>query len=377
MQAQYTATKKPTCQTCSCGEASFAYRYPQPLEDWQLRPVSIKHQSFIDTFKSKTSTVPTEVADHPKPESDSKKDKQNKHHRSDSSSSEEITIKINLKKALEKTKKKKHKTINICAQEDSDDGSEYQKIQKPEEKPVKQKKEILKQPESIPTQVQEPKKEDQPPQTIIKKETIPEKPADVMPAKPVEEKPAKRPEEPKQIKQEATTVKPETSNPQSDANALSALGLGIKVVQSSKTLTVKPKIVKNASELDPRLNELALTLTNKNATPDMKESSIKKFREAVKDLEFVKVGLTDKGREEQLPDIDSQLLLVRPSALKLYVVESETPAVVGGLHWDSMDALGKLNKDIFKFTILKFENPDDEKEITKTLKSCIKATKAD
>lgn len=192
----------------------------------------------------------------------------------------------------------------------------------------------------------------------------------------VEEKKPQQPaapaEEPKEKLPEPAITNLLPTLSEGAGNALSSLGLGIKVVQSSKTVTVKPKPAKSAADLDPRLHEFAVAITNKNVTPELKEAAIKKLHDLSSGIEFVKVGLTDKGREEQLADLDKHLQSVKASALKLYIIENETQTIVGGLHWDTLASLAKLNPELFKLTTLNLSNPEDEKEIIKTLKNCLK-----
>lgn len=343
-----------------------------------------------DTFKSKMSAG-TDAGEATRVAAEPQNTKSKKQARSDSSSSEEITIKINLKKAGEKAKRKKHRTINVCTQEDSDDGGEPAKAVKP--------KLSIKQPAVADEASQREVASDFKKQPEVqKKEPTPP------PIRPVEADPAPVPATespqietseppPKETEKAAPTPAPVTkaedggalaantdlqpTTSEGTGQALSSLGLGIKVVQTNKTLTVKPKTVKTAKDLDPRLHEAAVTLTNKNASPEMKEAAVKKLAESSPGYEFVKIGLTDKGREEQLADLDSRLSAVRGSALKVYAIEGEIPAVVGGLHWDTMASLGNLDQSIFKFTVLSLANADDEKEVTKTLKNCLKAKQAE
>jgi hypothetical protein len=307
---------------------------------------------------------------HHKESHDAHNCKKHTHQRSSSSSSEEITIKINLKKALEKSKKKKHRTINICPQEDSEEDfipakpskikPKVEVVEKPKVMtPVKDQS--LERPAKQPEQKPLPKEEKLiPPVVEEKKPQQPAAPAEVAPLK--EKVPEPEPA--------ATNLLPALS--EGAGNALSSLGLGIKVVQSSKTVTVKPKPAKSAADLDPRLNEFAVAITNKNVTPELKDAAIKKLHDSSIGMDFVKVGLTDKGREEQLADLDKHLQSVKASALKLYIIENETHTIVGGLHWDTQASLAKLNPELFKLTTLNLANPEDEKEVIKTLKNCLK-----
>jgi hypothetical protein len=295
--------------------------------------------------------------------------KKKKRKRSDSSSSEEITIKINLKKALEKCKHKKRRTINIETQESSDDQHTTERMdtaKKPEEpKIVSQKKpsvepepnpepEIKKTPEAIIEKVAKSLAKN----AVVEssnKSPVPE----VVQAEPVPDIPA--------------TTKTELSKTQS-GNPLSSLGLGVKVVPKIMTYVVKPKTVKTAADLDPTLRDLALVLTNKNSTDETKGKAKAKFSQDAKDRKYVKITLSDKGKEKSLPDISALLKPLQPTALKLYVIGEETePVVVGGYYWDTLENLGKVGEENLKLTVLELSNPDDEKVITNTLKSCLKA----
>ena len=374
-------SEKIACQKCSCTEHIHGYRYIEPSQDWQLRPViPSKTIPFFDTQKSKTVRESPDKLDGRN--STIGKQTTQKLKRSDSSSSEEITIKINLKKALEKAakKKKKHKTINIYAQGDSDSESTppvpvKQKLEPTAPLPEKQKLEpihanlaLLK----IAKTAEVKKEEEKPPVPIEPIKTPPveqSKPKDptILPSPAVEVKPISP--------TISNDVSPTNTEHQSSpsGNIFNSLGLGVKVVSSSTPLTIVPKIVKTGSDLDPALNTIALALTNKNLNADMKTAALSKFAQDSKDKEFWKVSLTDKGRELQLAEIDSKLTVVRAAALKLYVTQTEKPSVVGGLYWDSKAEMSKLESESFVLKPLGFANADEEKEITKTLKNCLKA----
>lgn len=317
--------------------------------------------------------------------------------RSSSSSSDEITIKINLKKGEAKTKKK-HRTINICAHEDSeeDQGVQKETRKNPETKDIKNNKDGTN-PKPIPpvaineliTTSTAGKTPSQAPELKPDRPTEPPKPAvshaNPQPPGPVPPQDAQptpqAPAEPRSSTagaQPAQTLAPADSQAvdrqESAANALSSLGLGIKVVETSKTYTVKPQPAKTAATLDNALLDLATTLLSKLATPEVRAAAVERYLQQAAGKVFVKIALTDLGREQKLELLDSILQAFQASALKLYVLENQDkPCVVGGLHWDLKDNFTKLNPDFFKLTVLSLDNPEEEKEISKTLKSCLKA----
>lgn len=270
---------------------------------------------------------------------------------SDSDSSGEITININLNKStlLSKKSKNREATINIqtVLQESEEDPKNPVSIVKTrtiESTPILRLFHLTPQAESLEHATLPPPQINPPVLTKVPEILMNEK---------------------KEPEVEAKIV---TSKPQVD---LSGLSLGVKLLESTKTLTVKPKAAKTYSSIDKMLYDLIVQLTNKSITDEIKADSIKKF-EAQSTRKFFKVMLTPKGREQDLVTTNEAISKLKSSAIKLYTIENDQKPLVGAVVWEEEGQIAWIDREIFKVDLLNFSNPEDEKEIVKALKLCLK-----
>lgn len=335
-----------------CADIFPRKNYTQDLNEWQLKSYDPKGFMTLDS-SSKQRVQNTEgkfSEDHcsctcQKCKGTSKKDRRkckagrsSDHSRSSSESSGEITININLKKSAllgrGKTSKTKEATINIQTD-----------LHESEEEPKKSQvaNPLVEKPAAIP-----------PP---VVKEIAPQNDLKAQ----VEVKDSPKLDSGNELLQS----KPET------AIDLSSFNLGAKLLETSKVMTVKPKAAKTYANIDKMLYDLIVQLTSKSITDDIKNEAIKKF-ENQSPKKFFKVMLTPKGREQELEATNEMVSKLKSSAIKLYTIENEQKPLVGAVVWEEESNLSWIDREIFKVDLLQFSNPDDEKEIVKSLKLCLK-----
>lgn len=169
---------------------------------------------------------------------------------------------------------------------------------------------------------------------------------------------------------------PRTDKP--TENPLGMLGMHVETVTTTHKLAIKPKITKSLQTLHPKLVHLGDILADKNMTSDLKVTALKSVELMFPTKRFYRVTLSDEGKREEFPIINQKLKYLEPESLKLYVYEGDkdTPsAVIGGIFWAEENSMKLLDPKTFLLDLLITNNPDDFKEISKTLKSNMKAEK--
>lgn len=291
----------------------------------------------------------------PKLEKKKKKRESSSDSASNTSSSDDITININLKRSTLFSKKtgKKVKNINIY----TNDNMEPEK--------------------EVPIPPEAPPKKNPPPVLTPQVSHLPTPATEKPPSQPI---PSPQPEQPKpepvsHLQDSTATTgqpQPNTSAVTEDIDLVKNLGLGVQVTSSVKSLVIKAKPAKTFETLDAKLYQLSSVLSSKKESEDKKKEATRKL-ESEDERRFFKIMLTDKGREQKLLDIHEELTKFKDSAIKVYMIEDESKTIVGCVIWAVENKLDSLNREIYSIKKLDFSNPEDEKEITKSLNNCRKA----
>jgi len=356
----------------------------EPLEDWQLRRTSFARSNLIETVgvsglsQARSTDFLKRVT---KPAKDSNSD------------DEDLFVKINVKKAVEKVhgKKKKRyvKVEDVPSSSSSDSEVIYQKLQKKKKSKIYVQREIdhARKPG---VQLVEVKKSDyiwkekttQTPavDVFVHKQTqIPEnspqptiKKDDPMPKPVVVEQ---KPPEPAKTQPQPPS---EPHHEEHHKNMLEQIGLGLKLVPVEKKFTVKPKIAQSHKTLDRKLYDLGAVLTSKSKSLEEKSEAATKFDKSTPGYNFWKATLSEEGKSKEFAVIDLEMRDLLSVALKVYAFEPEDPnlkpQILGGLFWCENVRVQKLldNKN-FEFRAMRLKDAEDEKEITKTIRHCLKS----
>lgn len=356
----------------------------EPLEDWQLRKNSFVRSNFIETVGVSGLTEARSI------DNFKRLKKLAKDHTSED---EDLFVKVNLKKAADKAHtKKKKRYVKVVEDASSSSSSEsevvYQKVHKKKKsklyvhreidqtrKPGLQMVEVIKSGyvakemgtqtpigellvEKLPSKLVEARFSPQP--TIKKddplpKPTVPMKPAVVENPPPADD-----------------------HNEEHSGNMLEQIGLGLKLVPVQKKFTVMPKVVQTHKTLDRKLYELGAVLTSKSKSQAEKTEAATKFDKSTPGYNFWKATLSEVGRAKEFAVIDLELRELLPVALKVYAYEPEDPnlkpQILGGLFWCENVRVQKLldNKN-FEFRAMRLKEAEDEKEITKAIRHCLKS----
>ena len=145
-------------------------------------------------------------------------------------------------------------------------------------------------------------------------------------------------------------------------------------------LTIKPKVCKSYLDLDKKLYDFGLQATNKNITAEAREALIRLFETSHADKGFYKIKLTKAGEDEKFETLDALLKEYKEGCLKAYVFDDDSKQVsyiIGGIYWIQSSKMSNINQSLFLVTSLRLTNSDEEKEIMKAIKSCMKAQKAE
>ena len=351
----------------------------EPIEDWQLRKTSFVRSNVYETVgvSGLTEARSTDIFKRvKKPAKDS------------NSEDEDLLLKINVKKAIEKTHGKKKKRYVKVEEPSSSSSSEseviYQKVQKKKKSKIYVQRE-LDQTRKPGIQLVEVKKSDyicreQATQTIGA-DLFVEKP----PSKPVEvfvdplPKPV-APPQPVVVEQRPPEPQAATESKQNEehTNMLEQIGLGLKLVPVEKKFTVKPKVAQSYKMLDKKLYDLGAVLTSKSKSQEEKSEAATKFDKATPGCNFWKATLSEEGKTKEFSVIDLEMRDLLPVALKVYAYEPEDPSlkpqILGGLFWCENVRVQKLldNKN-FEFRAMRLKDAEDEKEITKAIRQCLKS----
>ena len=176
------------------------------------------------------------------------------------------------------------------------------------------------------------------------------------------------------------------SESQANADLISQLGLGIKLTTQEKKVIIKPKYAKSHHNLDRRLYDLGAILTSKSKSKEEKQQAEKIFIETNKSTVFWKVMVSEEGKSKDFSVLDLELRDLNDVALKVYVQELDGEGgpqaaekknqIVGGLYWCEAAKMTRVreNKN-FETRAMSLSEEEDEKEITKVLKGCLKADK--
>ena len=123
-----------------------------------------------------------------------------------------------------------------------------------------------------------------------------------------------------------------------------------------------------------------MQITNKNITSEAREALIRLFETSHADKSFFKIKLTKAGEDENFETLDGLLKDVKYGCLKAYVFDDEAKQasyIIGGIYWIESSKMSAINQNLFVISQLKMTNAEDEKEIMKAIKSCMKAQKAE
>lgn len=356
----------------------------EPLEDWQLRKTSFVRSNVYETVgvSGLTEARSTDIFKRVK-----------KPARDSNSEDEDLFLKINVKKAIEKAHGKKKKRF-VKVEEASSSSSEesevvYQKLHKKKKSKIYVQRE-LDQTRKPGVQLVEVKKSDyicreqatqtigadlsvqKPPSRSIEVFTDPLPKPVVQPKPPVVEQPL--PEPPKAEPQAAAESKHEEER----KNMLEQIGLGLKLVPVEKKFTVKPKIAQSHKSLDKKLYDLGAVLTSKSKSQEEKSEAATKFDKATPGCNFWKATLSEEGKTKDFAVVDLELRDLLPVALKVYAYEPEDPnlkpQILGGLFWcENVRVQKLLDSKNFEFRAMRLKDAEDEKEITKAIRQCLKS----
>ena len=142
------------------------------------------------------------------------------------------------------------------------------------------------------------------------------------------------------------------------------------------------KIARSYIDMPKPLYDLGLQLTNKSVTPDSKEASARLF-EADNNLRgFYKIAATQNAIIDNLANVDKTLNQLKPDALKLYVKETVEGnqrqfISIAGFYWIEKTKLANIDLNVFTIKQLSITKDEDQKEILKVIKSCMKAQQAE